>query len=168
MFRAIKRNATCRYVSAQVLTRGSFPAHSAPPACEPAAPVQKCPAPPATKPPVQKCVIGTIDLAPVSSVISVKNEAECEARYPAACDNGAARLIKDCKSKCAGHKEYKNTSPLSQSCTVKLPVTTHRPEYLRERDCALEIPKPYAATTRNDKLQWTVSCAVTAQSCACN
>jgi hypothetical protein len=104
--------------------------------------------------PSSSCLIGTIDLPPASGVSTgLKSYDDCKASYPAACDNGAAILTKNCKSQCNSQKDNKG-----HACTPK-PVTAHRPEYNAGTDCELE---------GNDKQQWTVSCTVTAQSCNCN
>jgi hypothetical protein len=118
---------------------GGFPAYSATPA---------------DHKPSSSCLIGTIDLPPASGVIKgLKSYADCKAGYPAACENGAAKLTNNCKSQCNSQKDNKG-----QPCSPG-PVTAHRPEYNAGTDCELE---------GNDKQHWTVSCTVTAQSCACN
>ena len=117
----------------------------------------------------KQCSVATIDLPLASKERSAGSEADCEERYPKACDpypkackvlypkacnDAAIWLIHLCKEECGRQREYNDRS--YPRCKAKLPVTTHRPEYLDARDCALEGN------------QWTVSCTVTAQSCACN
>jgi hypothetical protein len=103
-----------------------------------------------------QCLIGAIDLTPASGVITgLKNDTDCEANYPAACDKGATILNNNCKTQCSSQKQYTNSG---QQCMAKLPVTTHRPQYIKARDCELRA---------DENAKWAVSCAVTAPSCTC-
>jgi hypothetical protein len=142
---AFKTLSNFLFVFVGLCLLGGFPAHSAPPAADTA------------------CLIGTIDLNPVSGEVrDLKTDTDCKNSYSEACDLGAVQLNKNCRDECSGQKQYSRTSNeytrTSKDCVAKLPVATHRPQYIEARDCQLRA---------DDNSKWAVSCTVTAQSCMC-